>query len=270
MGEDAALKEQVRAFWDAESCGSRYLDGEDAQSRWEAQGAARYRLEPFIFELARFHEGRDKRVLEIGVGLGADSLQWLRAGADFTGIDLTPEAVRQCKERVAAYGFVDADIRVGDAEALPFEDATFDLVWSWGVLHHTPDTRRAFSEAARVLRPGGLLRAMVYHDPSWVNLMLWARHGALAGLTPREAAFRHLESPGTKCYPVREARELLAPFSEVLRVEPKLCPADLLDIKPSGKHQGRLDKLAWRFWPRPLVRAIGDRFGSFLLIEARK
>lgn len=270
MTADDRLKSEVRAHWEAESCGTRYLDGEDDQQRFEAQAAARYRLEPFIFDLARFHEGRGKRVLEIGVGLGADYLNWLRAGADVCGVDLTDAAIESCRRRAHAAGFPDAALRQADAEHLPFEDGSFDVLWSWGVLHHTPDTARAFREAARVLKPGGLLRAMVYHDPSWVNLMLWVKHGIREGISPKEAAFRHLESPGTKCYSVEGARALLQPFSEVLRIEPRLCPADLLLTRPSSRHLGLLDRAVWRLWPRPLVRALGDGLGSFLLIEARR
>ena len=78
-------------------------------------------------------------------------------------------------------------MKEADAEHLPFPDDSFDIVYSWGVLHHSPDTPQAFSEAHRVLRPGGTLRAMIYHRPSIVGLMLWARYGFAAG-RPRVAS----------------------------------------------------------------------------------
>lgn len=269
----AELKGAVHDFWDAESCGERYFDGDGEQARFDAHARTRYRLEPFLFEFARFHEGRGKRVLEIGVGLGADFLQWLQAGAKVTGIDLTPRAIERAGRRSKLAGFPDADLRVGDAEALPFDDDTFDIVYSWGVLHHSPDTARAVQEVRRVLKPGGVARVMVYHDPSWVGLMLWARHALARGkpwIPPREVVFEHLESPGTKVYSVEEGRRLFADYQEVSRCESVLCPADLLTIDPSEKHQGLLDRAVWRLWPRWLIRAVGDRMGSFLLIEGRK
>ncbi len=268
---DGAAKSAVHEHWDAASCGERYLVGPDDVARFEAQADARYRLEPFIFEFARFHEGRGRRGLEIGVGLGADFVQWLRAGARMTGVDLTARAVEQTRRRASIYGFT-PDLHVADAEELPFDADTFDFVYSWGVLHHSPDTPTAVREVLRVLKPGGTARVMVYHGPSWVGWMLWARHAAAAGRPLRRArdvVGEHLESPGTKVYSIAEARALFDGF-DVRRCAPVLCPADLLLNEPSAKHRGLVDRLAWRFWPRPLVRALGDRFGSFLLIEARK
>lgn len=124
-----------------------------------------------------------------------------------------------------------------------------------------------------MLKPGGVARVMVYHDPSWVGWMLWARHALGHGKPwghPRQAVFKHLESAGTKVYTLSEAAELFTGYREVVRNESVLSGADLLTIAPSEKHRGFVDKVAWRLWPRPLVRALGDRFGLFLLIEARK
>ncbi|MGH3665614.1 MAG: class I SAM-dependent methyltransferase, partial [Egibacteraceae bacterium] len=119
---DPDMKEQVKRFWESESCGERYGDDQDR---------VRYALEPEILEFADFPSSRGKRVLEIGVGMGADFIRWLRAGATATGIDITDRAVAITHERVAAEGF-EADIRVADAEALPFDDDQFDIVYSWG------------------------------------------------------------------------------------------------------------------------------------------
>jgi ubiquinone/menaquinone biosynthesis C-methylase UbiE len=82
-------------------------------------------------------------VLEIGVGMGADYVRWLRAEARVTGIDLTARAVAVTRARAEAEGFPDADVRQADAEHLPFADGSFDLVYSWGVLQHTLNTAHA-------------------------------------------------------------------------------------------------------------------------------
>lgn len=266
------LKQQVYDFWNAAACGEVYARGESARERFEAHRAARYALEPYLPPFARFAEAAGRDVLEIGVGLGADHVEWAQAGPrSLTGIDLTPRAVELAGERLALYGLA-SDLRVGDAENLPFEDGSFDLVYSWGVLHHSPDTPRAIREVHRVLRPGGTARIMIYHKHSMVGYMLWLRYGLLAGRpgTPlAEIYARHLESPGTKAYSVREARELFAPFSRTdIRVQ--LGMGDLLQGAVGQRHGGLLLTTAKALWPRPLIRTLFKNHGLGLMIEAVK
>src|SRR5437016_2153494 len=96
---------------------------------------------------------RGRRVLEIGVGLGADHQRFAEAGAELYGIDLTDRAVRHTQGRLALFGLT-SKLEVGDAERLNFPDEYFDCVYSWGVLHHTPNTAAAIAEVRRVLKPG--------------------------------------------------------------------------------------------------------------------
>lgn len=233
-------KQAVAQFWEREACGERY--GAD-------QDAIRYKLEPEILRAADFASGRGRRVLEIGVGMGADFVRWARAGADVVGVDLTERAVSLTQERLAAEG-LHGEVRVADAEALPFEDASFDVVWSWGVLHHTPDADHALVEAARVLRPGGRYAVMVYHRRSWLALAAWARFCLLRGrpFQGLSAAVAQVESPGTKAYTTREIRTLLAPHLDRLVVRTVLTHWDRR-VAPG------------------LASVTGDRFGWFLVIE---
>jgi hypothetical protein len=126
----------------------------------------------------------------------------------------------------------------------------------------------------RVLKPGGVAKAMIYHVPSWGGLMLYLRNGVARGrlnLTMKEAIFADLESPGTKAYSRDEARSLLleAGFENITAFT-KLGPGDLLTIKPSMKYSAPIYRLIWRVYPRWFVRLIGDRYGLELLIEAKK
>src|SRR5207237_1729605 len=133
------------------------------------------------------------------------------------GIDLTEAAVELVRKRLALEHLT-GDVRVGDAEALPFEDASVDLVYSWGVLHHTPNTERAVAEVRRVLRPGGEARIMLYSRRSWVALGVWLRYGLACGQPWKsftELLARHMESPGTKAYTQRELDSLFSEFSDV-------------------------------------------------------
>jgi SAM-dependent methyltransferase len=265
------LKAEVREFWDTASCGEIYAEGPSVEQRFAQHGEARYRLEPYIRDFARFEEGSGQDVLEIGVGMGADHLEWARSGPRrLAGVDLSPRAVAWASQRLATYGFV-SELEEGDAEHLPFPDDSFSIVYSWGVLHHSPDTPQAFREAHRVLRPGGTLRAMIYHRPSIVGLMLWARYGLAAGRPARsltDVYACHLESPGTKGYTVAEARRLTAPFG-ACEIRSAVSFADLLLGEVGQQHSSRWLAMAKRFWPRPLVRRL-PALGLQLLVEARK
>jgi SAM-dependent methyltransferase len=117
-------------------------------------------------------ELRGKKLLEIGCGMGYDSLEFIRRGVRVTAVDLTPNAVAFAKRHFEVVGVKADEIKVGNALDLPFGDETFDAVWSNGVLHATGDTRRAIAEVYRVLKPGG--RAIIshfYRKPSWMYLL---------------------------------------------------------------------------------------------------
>lgn len=268
----ATLKDEVRDYWDAQSCGEVYAGAAGEDAALAAAAATRYALEPYIRDFADFPSGAGRDVLEIGVGMGADHAGWAKSRPrSLTGIDLTPRAIAYARRHLAAQGLA-SRIEVGDAESLPFPDASFDIVYSWGVLHHSPDTPQAVREVHRVLKPGGLAKVMIYHSRSLTGYMLWLRYGLLAGkpfTRMAEIYARHLESPGTKAYSVAEARALFAPFATV-RVAVRLNHGDLLMGAVGQRHRGALLAAAKALWPRPLIRALLPGHGLYLLIEARK
>ncbi|HEX5068031.1 MAG TPA: class I SAM-dependent methyltransferase [Myxococcota bacterium] len=265
-------KSDVRSFWNRASCGEVYAQGGDFAMRMREAERTRYALEPYIPLFADFGSGKERDVLEIGVGMGCDHLQWARSHPGrLCGIDLTPRAIAWTREHLALHGLI-SELEVGDAEALPYLEGSFDLVYSFGVLHHSPDTPRAIEEVRRVLRPGGRARIMIYHRVSLTVLMLWARYALLAGRPLRsldEICAEHLESPGTKAYSVREARALFASFSRV-RVGVQLNHGDLLAGAVGQRHRGALLALARRLWPRRALRLLAPQLGLYLMIEATK
>ena len=158
---------------------------------------------------------------------------------------------------------------MADAEHLPFADQSFDVVYSYGVMHHSPDTPQCVREARRVLKPGGQAKIMVYHHPSVTGAMLWLRHGLLRGNSLRQTVSDHLESPGTKTYTHPEARELFDGFANVT-MQIVFSPGDLLLHHPSARYQSGFYRLVWKLFPRRMVRALGRQWGLFLLISATK
>lgn len=264
-------KKQVHDFWDEAACGEKlYLQGSGREA-YEGQARVRYELEPYIEEFAGFSGAQGRRVLEIGVGLGADHQRFAQASADLYGIDLTARAIEHTHARLASFG-LSSRLSVGDAEQLDFPDGHFDVVYSWGVLHHSPDTPKAVSEVHRVLKKGGEARVMIYHRRSLVGAMLWARYGLLAlrPLTSMKQIYaRHLESPGTKAYTVAEARRLFGAFEQVT-IRTVLTHGDLLESAAGQRHQGAMLDLARKIWPRSVFKRFFPGLGLFMLIHARR
>jgi ubiquinone/menaquinone biosynthesis C-methylase UbiE len=175
------LKERVRAFWQANPCGVKFADAEPGTRRfYQLVEAHRYATEWHIPSAADFAGTRGLKVLEIGCGLGTDGAQFAKAGADYTGVDLTGAAVELSRKHFELFN-LPGNFETADAEKLDFADESFDLVYSHGVLHHTPDTAKAIREIHRVLRPGGRAIVMLYHRNSYnyrVNISLLRRAGA--------------------------------------------------------------------------------------------
>ncbi len=251
------LNQQVRSYWEAEPCGT----GEDiagplpplSREWFERIEAHRYAVEPFIHSVAQFTRHRGKKILEVGVGAGTDHLQWARAGCECHGVDLTQAAIDTTRARLSLYGF-DSNLQRLDAETLPFPDATFDLVYSWGVIHHSERPEAILDEIRRVLKPGGRFVGMIYGRRSLAALKLWVRRALLQGRPWRSLAdvvWHHVESVGTKAYSVAEARALLAGFAEAA-ARPVLTTYDTAGF------------------PGWLARCFPDAWGWFITLRARR
>lgn len=252
------LNDQVRSFWEREPCGtSPHIVGgaERLTGEWfEKVEEHRYTVEPFIHSVAQFTRHHGKTILEVGVGAGTDHLQWARAGAVCHGVDLTDAAIETTRTRLAHYGFT-SDLRRVDAEVLPFEDATFDVVYSWGVIHHSEHPELILEEIRRVLRPGGKFIGMLYGRRSILAAKIWIRHALLKGRPLRslsDVLWHHLESVGTKAYTPAELRRLFGRYRSVA-VQPLLTSYDV--------GEGAL---------APLLRLGPPAFGFFHAIRAEK
>lgn len=263
---DDALKAAVHHYWNAQSCGTGVADAEKFTRKYfDEIEEERYRMEPQIFSFAQFSRFRDKKVLEMGVGAGTDFLQWVRSGAKAFGIDLTEEAIEHVERRLALYGLEAEEVRVADVENLPFADQSFDLVYSWGVIHHTPNTEKALGEAVRVMRVGARMKFMIYNRHSLHTFYRWVRYALLCAKpfkSLRWVLYHHMESLGTKGFTLKEVHDLLARH-----------PLHVIDV---SAQVNRYDLLWNRPWPlrvfaRGLACLLGHhRCGFFLTFEAEK
>lgn len=248
------LKEQVKSYWDAGACGTSIAKSEEGTKEYFDQVEEhRYNVEPCIHQFAQFTRWHGKKVLEIGCGAGTDFLQFARAGADINGIDLTPKSVELINKRLKLYN-VKGTIKQGDAENLQFDDNEFDLVYSWGVIHHSPNTEKTIEEIYRVTKPGGHVCIMIYNHRSLLVWKMYVKYGLLAGKPFRsmsDVIYNHMESIGTKAYTISEARAMFSMFSDVV-VERVLTKYDT------------------DYLPTFLTKLIPQSFGWFMVVKGRK
>jgi ubiquinone/menaquinone biosynthesis C-methylase UbiE len=260
------LKQQVHDYWNKQSCGTEHTNREKLTASYFAEiEAFRYTIEPEIFSFAQFTRWRNKKVLEVGVGAATDFVQWVRAGAQAYGIDLTQEAITNANARLALEGLQPVEIQVADAEKLPYADNNFDLVYSWGVIHHSPNTEQCFKEIVRVCKPGGTIKVMIYNRHSLFAVYRWVLAALFKGKPFRslkDVLFHDQESPGTKAYTLAETRNILKELPVTInRLEAPATAHDLLYYK--SKPIQKIANFIATLWGR-------KRCGWFLLIECTK
>ena len=212
----------------------------------------RYHFEKLhhLHRLVPFSAFRGRRVLEVGCGAGTDLVQFARNGAIVTGVDLATSAIRLASANFRFAG-LRAQLAVGDGEALPFRERSFDLVYAHGVVQYTTSGQRLVDECRRVLKPGGQAIFQVYNRISWLNALLQVT----------KVDLEHADAPVLRKYSIGEFRALLKSFSRV-RLVPERFP---VRTRLHGGLKGTLYNTffvgAFNALPRALVR----RFGWHLL-----
>jgi glycosyltransferase involved in cell wall biosynthesis/ubiquinone/menaquinone biosynthesis C-methylase UbiE len=235
-----AYKDETQRQWDNDPCGSHYITGTprytlDWFNKVEDHRYGEYGpWMPDVMEFAR-HGGED--VLEIGGGMGTDLAQFARHGARVTDVDLSVGHLRLARENFALRGLAGRFVHQ-DAETLPFPDDSFDLVYSNGVLHHTPNTSQVIAEIFRVLRPGGKVIAMFYAENSlifWRNIA-W-RHGlvdtmleqySIGEVMSRTVEFSEIGSrPLVKVYSAKRLRRMFRRFARISVTKRQMVPGEV-------------------------------------------
>lgn len=233
---------------------------------WAQQGY------PLLSNMIDYRALKGKKVLDIAVGAGWSTEQFVRCGAAVTAIDLTPVAVGLTQKRLELYG-LRADVRVADAQSLPFPDASFDFVLAFGCLMHMPDTEKAIREIHRVLKPGGRVAAMMYYKHSlhfWYYIFLGKgiMRGKLLTMSVQELVNRYTDGAYeegnrlTKFYSKKEVREFFAPFKE-LRVR-------VFDVTTAIDHLPHRWLPLGTLIPPPIKRWLTGKIGQTLWIDAVK
>jgi ubiquinone/menaquinone biosynthesis C-methylase UbiE len=253
--------------WTNRPCGA--LDGLDEHSLeyFEAVEHNRYdAFAPWMREFVQFSAYTGKKVLEVGVGQGTDLVQFAKEGAHVFGIDITQRHLELAARNFEVRG-LRANLQYATAAAIPFEDDSFDVVYSFGVLHHTDDTVRCISECHRVLRPGGEFILGLYHTFSFFHAYTILVNGIMRGGL-RRLGYRGLMSriesgadgikimPLVKTYSRSQLRHILEDFRDVRFDVRHLTPNDF----------GRLGRLV----PGSLAERAGRQVGWFIFARAIK
>lgn len=245
-------KSDVRNFWNRNVCQTEFITGPERGSKeFFAQAEKiRYKYHFYLPELFDWIAGQKPkaRLLEIGCGMGTDLIQLARRDLDVTGIDLTEEGINLAQKRFQLYN-ITAELKVDDAENLSFQDNTFDIVYSFGVLHHTPDTQKSIDEVYRVLKPGGLAVIMLYHRRSY-NYVI---HRIL------DAPFdgnRKDRCPIERTYTRAEVGEMFSRYTDV-QIE--------IEYFMTTGHG-----IVWDLLPKVLHRTLGHSWGWHIIIKAWK
>jgi SAM-dependent methyltransferase len=213
----------------------------------------------------------DKDVLEIGVGQGTHAQLMAPCCKSFTGIDLTDHAAGMTAQRLHAFA-LPGTILCMDAENLTFPASAFDFIWSWGVIHHSADTRRILEQMHRVLRPGGEARLMVYYRSWWTFYVCGLLRRAFQRQFRGERDFHRIAQAATdgaiaRYYSLSEWRALTAGLFDIAAAKVYGLKSELVPLPPGG-----LKQALERALPDSLARVLLSRLrmGSFLVVTMRK
>jgi ubiquinone/menaquinone biosynthesis C-methylase UbiE len=269
-------KGKAKAVWGSSPASSRFAKHLIPGTRefFEATMKPRNEYEiPWLFEIVPFNSFRNKKVLELGCGAGYDAYEICSKVADYTGIDIAPENVERTRKHLEFYGYQPTVIE-GDAEDLEFDDESFDVVFSNGVLHHTPNIEKSFREAYRVLKNGGEFWVILYHRDSifyWISLLL-VEHYLKFGFLKRSFKERlsmleyttSNERPLVNVYSRKELKKMFSNSGFTVKSIwiRKLVKEDLPAIPLIGK--------LWRFIPQQWLDFVGKRFGWYIIAKTTK
>lgn len=207
----------------------------------------------YLPRLVDFNGFRDQKLLEVGCGIGTDLVRFARGGARVTGVDLSTTAIDLARRNFALHDLPADDLRVDNAEALPFDAASFDVVYGHGVIQYTANPERLIAECHRVLKPGGRAIFMVYNRISWLN--------ALSKLM--KVQLEHEDAPVLRKFSIAEFRRLLTPFATADIVPERFPVKSRLHKGWKGVAFNTMFVGTFNALPQGLVRPLGWHLMAF-------
>ncbi len=250
--------EIVRQFWDRQPCNIKHSSAPLGSKEYFDQVEKRkYFVEPHIPGFAEFEAWKGKKVLEIGCGIGTDAINFARAGAEVTVIELSEKSLEIAKKRFEVYGFT-ANFLCIDGEQLSqyLPKGHFDLVYSFGVIHHTPHPDLIIKEIEKVIKPGGELRIMLYSKYSTKNLLI------LLGLAQPEA---QQGCPIAEVYSKNDILHLLSAFNVYSCRKDHIFSYDVQEYKKYNY----VKSFPWNFLPGFVFHFFEKFLGWHYLIKAK-
>jgi 2-polyprenyl-3-methyl-5-hydroxy-6-metoxy-1,4-benzoquinol methylase len=269
--------QEVEAFWNARPCNIKHAkEVIGSREYFDEVEKRKFFVEPHLVNFADFPSVKDKKVLEIGCGIGTTTIQFAQAGAKkITAVDLSEKSLAIAKQRAAVYGFTHKiDFCHANAEelskSLPVEH--YDLIFSFGVIHHTPHPEKVLDQMQAYLDPNGIIKIMVYYRYSWKAIWILLKYGRFKfwKLPELVATYSEAQSgcPITYTYTKKSARELLYAkgFQTIKMQVDHIFPYRIPDYV-----QFRYVKVGYFRWmPQWLFRALEKKLGWHLCITAKK
>ena len=265
------LKKETIQNWIKDPCGSNYSQEKKLSKPYFNQiEQSRYYSSPWMLDNINSFEIKDKKVLEIGFGMGTDHLAMARKGAIMHGIDMGVQNNKITKTRFKLFDYK-THLTLGDAEFLPFKNSCMDFIYSFGVIHHSPDTQKIISEAHRILKPGGQCYFAVYNKNSifflWSVFLIkyligrgWIKRTLRQQISLIE--FPNInENMVVKLYKEKEFNSLFKEFSSVTTSIQHLIPEDVAYIRRIFNNSLK---------PRPLFSWLGKWFGWYIIVRTSK
>ncbi|HUA58602.1 MAG TPA: methyltransferase domain-containing protein [Verrucomicrobiae bacterium] len=272
--EDTPIS-KVSEFWNARPCNIRHSSQPvGTREYFDEVEARKYFVESHIPRFADFSRWRGKKVLEIGCGIGTDTISFARAGAQVTAVDLTEKSLEVARQRATVYGVQDR-VRFLQADAERLSESVpverYDLVYSFGVIHHTPHPDRVLDEIRKYVGPESTLKIMVYHRWSWKVLWILFGYGKCQFWKLEQIVARHAEAqegcPVAYSYTRRSARRWLAQhgFRTTSLVVDHIFPYSIPEYR-----EYRYKKVWYFRWmPQPLFHALERCLGWHLCLTAK-
>jgi SAM-dependent methyltransferase len=254
------LEEKIQRYWNNQPCNVKHGDSEPSTLEFFQQVSnRRYRVEPHIPNFAGFQEWQNKKVLEIGPGIGSDAAEFARYGAEYYAIDYSIESVNLAKKRFEVEN-LQGQFRCGDASKAESYDGLpkMDLVYSFGVIHHFPALDKIIENVSNILTPGGEFRFMVYAKNSWKQAMI------NKGLDQYEA---QTGCPYARSFTKEEISEILGDKFQVDTITQDHC----FMYNVASYKVGKYELEPWfEAMDASMREAVKEQLGWHLLVTARK